>query len=171
MSQPKEALNKKAKAGFVPEEAVEEIKEEVVVQEDTDGVLQNLPDDPAEKATKLSEMLSKFSSAPPSPQQLLDWKAKCGGEIFILYLFDKAYIYRALRRKEFTTLMSDEAYQKLDNFQREEHLVDRCLLWPKLSIVDKAASPAGLYSTLFNEVQSNSMFLDPQTCAALTVKL
>jgi hypothetical protein len=164
-------MNREA-AGFDVEESDEEtdVPTEEVDTKEEEAIL-DLPDDPVKKAEKISEMLSKFSSTAPSASKLLEWKSVCGGEIFILYLFDKAYIYRAMRRQEYNMMMESEQFANLKPLDREAYVVERCLLWPNFSIQEKAGAPAGLYSTLFNEIQSNSLFLSPQTCSELTIKL
>lgn len=164
MSKPEDA--KKA-AGFVPaeneesQEKVPDEKEEIV----------SLSEDPEKRMDQVAEILKKMDPQnAPSGDQLKQWKAMFK-DVFILNLYDRAYVYRGLKRQEWIQTNANPDYQKLPQYTQDEQLSQKCLLWPRFDVLTSASSPAGLFTTLAQQIYENSLFLDPQTCAALTLKL
>jgi len=94
--------------------------------------------------------------------------------IFILDLGDKnIFIYRYLNRQEWRQLTTDPAsgWDKLNELQREEKIVEKCLLFPKYDITGKGRLPAGAFTMLSDQIQIQSMFLNPAQVADITMKI
>lgn len=129
-----------------------------------------LSDDPAERLKQVAELLKEQHPDAPSGQQLAQWKQQ-HGEVFILPVGEKTYIYRYLKRIEWTKMQTDEQFAGMNPIQTEEYVFDRCVLWPTVAPLEKATLPAGLISTLTDQIRLNSMFLNPEALAQMTIKL
>ena len=146
-------------------EPQEEVEEE---EEAEDGV--SFSEDPAVRLKQVSDALKELSPTAPSPEQLANWK-QMHGDVFVLYMFDKAYVYRYLKRAEWIKMNLDESFQNMRQDQIEEYIFDRCVLWPTFSVIEKAKLPAGTVPSLSEQIRINSMFVDPNRLSQLTVKL
>lgn len=141
--------------------------EEEPAGEESDFVLS---EDPAVRLGQMAIKLKEISPNAPTAEMLARWKAM-HGELFVLYLFDRAYIYRYLKRVEWTKMNQDESFSQMTQDQVEEYIVDRCLLWPSYTTVEKASLPAGTIPSLSEQIRLNSMFLDAARLSQFTVKL
>jgi hypothetical protein len=106
----------------------------------------------------------------PSVEYLRQCKA-IHGDLFVLPLYSKVYIYRYLKRQEWSQLNIDPTFNKLTEIQQNELLFDKCLIWPQLNPIEKAASPAGLTETIVEQIKLQSCFINPNAVAEMTFKL
>ena len=150
----------------------EETEEEEIINEDEEGEedVLDLSEDPVERLNQVSKALAELDPSAPSPDQLGDWK-QTHGDVFILYLYDKAFVYRYLKRAEWIKMNLDESFQNMRQDQIEDYIFDRCILWPTFSVIEKNKLPAGTIPALSEQIRINSMFVDPNRLSQLTVKL
>jgi hypothetical protein len=129
-----------------------------------------MPTDPAEKMKWVSEKLREVNPNSPGPSELMNWK-QMHGNVFVLQLAEDVYIYRYIKRQEWSQMMANPAVQKMRTEQIEDMIVEKCLLFPKLSPERKAFLPAGAVGMLAEQIRLQSQFLDPMQVANITVKL
>jgi len=131
-----------------------------------------LSDDPQIRMQQVHDKLATISSAPPSVKDLINWK-RIHGDLFVLPLEElgQAYIYRYLKRQEWTQLMAQGTFEKLTAEQIDDLLFDKCVLWPSLGPMEKAGLPAGLIPTMVTQIRVHSLWLDPGQLVNLTVRL
>lgn len=115
-----------------------------------------------------NDCMYRFGKAPEIAQLKL-WK-QMHGSIFISDFGDSIYIYRYLKRIEYKELINSD-WAKLDQFTQQEKIAERCLLWPMLTVERKATIPANLLGTIAEQVNFQSMFLDPAVVASQTMKI
>lgn len=149
------------------EEAVEE-KEDKTDEEPEAG---SLSDDPAERLNQIADLMAEqHGEEAPDANQLGLWK-KQHKDIFILPVSDKTYVYRYLKRIEWTKMQTDERFENMNQLDIEEHIFDLCVLWPSFEPVEKLERAAGLVTTISEQIRLNSMFLNPEALAQMTIKL
>lgn len=153
-----------------PAPVQEEEPQEEIQEEENDGVGLELSDNPAERLKQVSAALKEIDPNAPVPEQLAQWK-QVHGDIFILYMFDKAFVYRYLKRAEWIKMNLDESFQNMRQDQIEDYIFDRCVLWPTFGVAEKARLPAGTVPSLSEQIRMNSMFVDPARLSQFTVKL
>ena len=158
------AVNKPAMQVPVPQ-----VEEEEELSEEEGGVFK-LSDDPVKRLEQTSTALKEIDPSAPLPEQHGQWK-QMHGDLFVLYLFDRAFVYRYLKRAEWIKMNLDESFQKMTQDQIEEYIFDRCTLWPASTVIEKNKFPAGLIQSLSEQIRINSMFIDPNSLSRLTVKL
>jgi hypothetical protein len=129
-----------------------------------------LSDDPVERAGQMAQAMKEVDPNAPPAEMLLKWKQK-HGEIFVLPYDDKTYVYRGLKRQEWAQMNMDESFQNMNPLQTEEHIVQKCLLYPKINPMGMGASLAGLFTSLSEQIRIHSMFLNPEALAMRTIKL
>lgn len=142
------------------EQKVEETKEEQLI----------LSEDPIQRLQQVAELLKEQHHDAPSKEKLAEWKQN-HGDIFILPVGEKTYIYRYLKRIEWIKMQTEEQFASMNTLQTEEYVFDKCILWPQIPALQKASLPAGLISTLSEQIRINSMFLNPEALAQMTIKL
>ena len=127
---------------------------------------------PSETTLSLAELLASFPES-PSDVKIEKWKQN-HGEIYCSgFSEEELVVWRPINRREFVTLQ--EAIQggaeQVSNFDLEEQVVTRCLLWnsPKAEIA--LEHKAGSLTTLNEQIMQNSNFINPQMASALVVKL
>lgn len=86
---------------------------------------------------------------------LLDFQ-KQYRNVFITKLGEEVFIYRALGRKEYKDILTD---QRFNDFQKEELICNTCLLYPDPDSIDWDNVDAGLPTELMAEIRKNS-YLD-----------
>jgi len=107
----------------------------------------------------------------PTLDHLKKWRAQ-HGNVFFLDLGGKdIFLYRYVKRIEYTQLINDKNWNALTDDEQEEKIVDRCLLWPAIPDQIKAFIPAGKIKMLSEQIMTNSMFLSAQQLAMSTIKL
>jgi len=134
------------------------------------GPSDDLSDDPEKRLAQVAEQLSKQFPNAPSLEALKQWKGM-HGEIFLLPIDDKVYIYRYLKRQEWAQMQANPALQEMRPDQQEDLMFTKCLLWPPMQPQNMAALPAGAVTMIVEQIRMQSLFLDPVQVANLTLKL
>jgi hypothetical protein len=134
------------------------------------GSEEELSSDPEIRLQQVAEKLAKRFPNAPHIDVLRQWKA-LHGDIFLLPIDDKVYIYRYLKRQEWAQMQANPELEGLRNDQQEDILFHKCLLWPPMPPEAIAAMPAGGITMLVEQIRIQSLFLDPLQVASLTLKL
>ena len=149
-----------------------------MTQEQTVENTQNNNDlDPAagettEGSASLAQLLSEFPDS-PSDVKIDQWKQR-HGEIFCSgFSEEELIVWRPINRKEFVALQEhvQSSNQPVSNFELEEQVVQKCLLWSSPKAASSLEHKAGSLTTLNEQIMQNSNFINPQMAAALVVKL
>jgi hypothetical protein len=128
------------------------------------------PEDPIEKIKWVATRLKEVDVNAPDAKQLGDWK-NMHGNIFLFQISDDIYVYRYLKRQEWSQMMANPALQKMTQIQISDIIVEKCLLYPRLTPERKAFMPAGAPDTIAEQIKMQSQFLDPVQVANITIKL
>jgi hypothetical protein len=131
---------------------------------------EEMPLSPEEKLRQIAAAMRETTPNSPSFETLTKWKGM-HGDIYLLNIEDKIYIFRYIKRQEWLQLRAQESWNKMSQDQQEDHVFDRCLLFPKLDPVAKAGLPAGIVGLIAEQIRFQSMFLDPVQVANITIKL
>lgn len=157
---------------FTPEEHVVSDKVEQVdtsdLTEDEKALLKKIQD----KQATVDPIMEGFANLPgkPSDEQIEAWK-KQFGKIFTIGLNeDEFYLFRPLRRLEWRNLMTALAKQQ-DEMKKKEAIVQRAVVWPKLTPEKIGGLTAGAPDTLYEMILQCSNFLLPQEAMACVRKL
>lgn len=129
-----------------------------------------LSEDPEERCRQISEALGQISSSAPAPEQLMSWKAM-HGDIFLLNIGDRAFIYRYIKRQEWVQINANPQFEQMTELQTEEMVFNKCLLWPQMDVVQMAQLPANAMGMVVQQIRIQSLFLDPTYVATLTLKI
>ena len=129
-----------------------------------------LSDDPKEKMAQVSKILKEIRSDAPSGETLMQWKDMCG-DIYVITLDEKIFVYRYLKRQEWVQIQANPAWAEMRDDQQEDSIFSKCVLWPEMDTVQKASLPAGAMSMVVQQIRMQSMFLDPMYVAQMTIKL
>lgn len=151
-----------------PQKEQGSIKEDDEQEEKSNGV--QLSEEPLERANQLSELLARDHDNAPTANQLMQWKQLHKG-IFLLPMGDDTYIYRYLKRIEWNKIQTDEKFQKMTKDEVEEYIFDKCVLWPSIGVLEKPSLPSGLIPTINEQIRINSLFLNSDLLAQMTIKL
>ena len=138
--------------------------------EATEEAVGGLSDDPAVRMKQVADGLAKIHPNPPSAQLLMQWK-QAYGDVFVLNIDDKAFIFRYLKRQEWIQFNAAPNIEAMQEHQVEEMWFERCVLWPQMGIEEKANLPAGVISMVATQIKLHSMFLDPGYVIQQTFKL
>lgn len=122
-----------------------------------------------EKMKFLSDDLSKRFVQAPNVASLKNWK-EMHGSIYVTDLGDEVFIYRYLKHQEYKQLLTTD-WVKAEPMLKQYKIVKRCLLWPILSPEKEAGLPGGAIEMLFDQINHQSMFLDPNFVANNTMKI
>lgn len=145
----------------------QEMMNEEIEEPDSDSI----PEDPDERLKWTAKMLKQINpKCPVDYNALRQWKGM-HGSVFVLNIQDKVYIYRYIKRQEWAQLQASDSFNNMTPVQQEDAIVERCLLWPEMNPINKAAMPAGAPSMLAEQIRIQSMFLDPVQVANITLKL
>jgi hypothetical protein len=128
------------------------------------------PLSPEEKLRQIATAMKEMLPNAPSFETLTKWKSM-HGDIYLLNIEEKIYIFRYIKRQEWLQLRAQESWNKMSQDQQEDHVFDRCLLFPRLDPVAKAGLPAGIVGLIAEQIRFQSMFLDPVQVANTTIKL
>lgn len=90
---------------------------------------------------------------PALPASIEAWKQQFG-PLDSQHILGKLYIWRGMLRSEYIALMNSSG----DKWKNEEMIVDKCLLHPKLRMIDSVQFPAGLLTTLGDLILQSSGF-------------
>lgn len=131
--------------------------------------------------TEIKRLL-KASKDAPSEKDIENWKRQLGkNAVFALGLGEgNIYVFTYLRRDQWIKIRelvqataeagSGQGVQDPDRVLKEK-VLQRAVIWPKLTLEFFHNSPAGVVDTLFNAVLLQSYFLEPAQAAALTITL
>lgn len=160
-------------AGFTAEAAQMKSEEQGQTKEEKEEKQQ--PPQPMSQDEKLNlvakELNSRFGDKAPTIDHLKQWKANFHN-IFVLDLDeDRIFIYRYLNRQEWKQINSDQGWMNMPPLKKEEYIVNKCLLWPRYSVMEMAALPGGAYTMLSEQIQLQSMFLPAPQVADITMKI
>lgn len=170
-SSPEKGKKKPAASKSPAKKPPVEKKEVKEPEEDASEDDEELSEDPMERLKQVGRMIQEeYGDTAPGPDQLLRWKQQ-SGDIFVLPLGERTFIYRYLKRAEWNKIQSDESLQRLTEMQLDDYLFDRCVLWPSLSVEQKASLPAGLIGAVCEQIRINSVFVPPERLAQFTIKL
>jgi hypothetical protein len=120
----------------------------------------------------LAEALAVFPGS-PSQQEIEGWK-QAHGEIFCSAFSEvELYVWRPVNRIEFVTMQTQLAMsqEQVTQFNVEEDIVKRCLLWASPLGVSGLETKAGSLTSLHEQIMQNSNFMDPRVAAQLVIKL
>jgi hypothetical protein len=131
---------------------------------------QALSEDPEERCRQIVDALGKLSKSPPTVEQLLAWK-RMHGDIFLLNIGERAFIYRFIKRQEWVQINANPQFEQMTELQTEEMVFNKCLLWPQMDVVQTAQLPAGAMGMVVQQIRIQSLFLDPAYVATLTLKI
>lgn len=132
----------------------------------------SLSEDPEVRAQQVVEFLAKLNPGIPVPNvnMIKSWR-QMHGDIFMLNVADRQFIYRYLKRQEWIQINANPKMGELTEMQIEEDLFNRCVLWPQMDVTQKAGLPAGAVSMVVQQVRLQSLFLDPAYVSQLTIKI
>jgi hypothetical protein len=91
--------------------------------------------------------------------------------VFVLNISEFLFIYRYLKRQEWTQILAKPDWETMGQEQQDELLFNRCVLWPRYTTIQQAGLPAGAMSMLVDQIKLESLFLNPQAVANMTLKL
>jgi hypothetical protein len=149
---------------IVPEEKIQ-MSEDTVVEP-----VEEKPVDPEQQMKELAEELKKLNPSSPSFEQLKAWK-QGHGDIYILPVSERVFIFRYLKHQEWVQMNASDSFVKLTPPQKEDYLFRKCVLFPVLDPLQVAGLPAGTMSMISEQIQVNSLFLDPAQVARLVIKI
>ena len=93
----------------------------------------------------------------PSMTEFMSWQKQYPDMYVVDDLPDgNIYIYRTITRYEYKVL---QALPNTDPLQREELIIDKCLLFPYISYEDMAGTMAGVISVLAQHILTSSGFV------------
>jgi hypothetical protein len=128
------------------------------------------PIDSTQRLHWTAKRLLEFSPKAPNVNVLEQWKQIHGG-VYVLNVGDHIFIYRYLKLAEWRLIQVKPEWPNLTPEQRNRMMVVKCLLWPRFDSVTEAGLPAGAIDMLAEQIQMQSMFLNPQSVANMTLKL
>jgi hypothetical protein len=131
---------------------------------------QQLSEDPNVRSEQVAAMLKKVNPNAPTADTIKAWK-QMHGDIFLLDIADRIFIYRYLKRQEWIQMNANPRKDELTEQQVEEIIFDKCVLWPQMDMVYKATMPAGGLSMVVQQIRLQSLFLDPGYVAQMTLKI
>ncbi len=135
-----------------------------------------------EQETKGPDLVSILKGLPGAPNQVTidKWKAEFGSIYVSGLAEDELYVFRPIFRNEYKQIQIDN--QKIatmekpeqaisEQFNSEERIVSKCLLWPKRTPEELAIDKGGTVSTLLEAIMQNSNFMSPAQVSMLVMKL
>lgn len=150
-----------------PREEVENLSAKPEQEEEEEATL---PEDPVERLKFVAKLMAAQYPDAPTANHLATWKQQ-HGEVFVTPIDERSFVYRYLKRQEWAQMLADEGFQSMNNFQEEEYIFEKCVLWPKHSPQQKAIQPAGDVSTIAKTIRLSSGFLNPEALLQFTIKL
>ncbi len=148
-----------------PTEDIQSAKAEVEEVEDTD-LIDDMDD---EESLSIEDMDDNEELFPGGPKgiELKAWKQQFN-EIYVTsFDSDLHVVWRTLNRFEYRNLVqsleqslaSGAVTQATANLNNEEAMCERCVLFPKMTRSDSISFPAGVASTIAQEVMEASAFV------------
>jgi len=123
-----------------------------------------------EKCQEINTFITSVAGSSPDVQTLINWK-RMHGDLFLLHMGEKVYLFRYLKRQELIQMKANPNYDQLTELQREEDVYHRCVLFPPTDAIQEASDPAGLMEMLTKQIKMQSMFLDEVYVAQLVIKI
>lgn len=123
-----------------------------------------------EKAEELVKFVKAVTGNEIPVDTILAWK-QMHGDIFMLHLGEKVFLFRYLKRQEMIQMKANPKYEEMSEDQREEDIYNRCLLFPRVDGVRQAADAAGTMGLIANQVKLQSLFLDEMYVAQMVIKI
>ena len=159
------------------EEPIPEEPEEVSVPEEPDHTMyedepiqDQPPEDPEERLEwTIKQMEASFPNH-PSKEQIRTWKS-AHGDIFVCNFGERLFVYRYLKRIEWTQMQKTTRMDEMTQDQLEHIFIQKCLLFPAVTETFLYNMPAGLITMLFQQIQMNSGFMNPEYLTQFTIKL
>jgi len=129
------------------------------------------PPTPEEMMQSVADTLKElFGANAPTLQHLKQWKAM-HGNVFVLRIDERVFLYRYLKRQEWKQLLANEQWNNMSEDKREDFLATKCTLWPAFSATTQGGLPAGAAPLIAEQVKIQSLFLDASAVASITIKL
>lgn len=125
---------------------------------------------PEEKAQELVKFVKSITGHDIPLQTILQWK-QMHGDIFMLHLGERVFLFRYLKRQEMLQMKANPKYEELSEDQREEDIYHRCLLYPRVDGLCESADAAGIMGLIANQVKLQSLFLDEMYVAQMVIKI
>lgn len=129
-----------------------------------------LSEDPNVRLKQVAEELAKMNPKAPKEGQLRAWK-ETHGNIYILPIEERIFIYRYLKRQEWVQLQTSDSFSKMRPDQQDDLIFNKCVLWPKLEPIQIAGLPANTVTLISEQVRLQSLFLNPIEVASITIKI
>lgn len=129
-----------------------------------------LSEDPAKRAEQVAQALAEKYPNAPTADMLKEWRRLHGG-IYLTQIEDRVFIYRYLKRQEYTQINANPKVAELSEDDVDEDIFKRCLLWPRYSQLQTLGMPAGAIPMIVQQVRLRSLFLDPGYVAQITIKI
>jgi hypothetical protein len=145
-----------------------EAEESVLTEPDMTSDLP--PEDPKERFEWTIQRMKESFTHCPSREQMLAWRQQ-HGELFVCDYQGKLFVYRYVKRIEWSQAQKMNNFAEMDQFQREDFFVDKCILYPKMTIEQKANMPAGLVTMLAEQIQMQSGFMNAEYLSNFTMKI
>ena len=125
-----------------------------------------------ESIRSLAVLLAAFPKS-PSETNIEVWKQNHGEVYCSGFSEEELVVWRPINRKEFVALQESvqSSDQAVSNFDLEEQVVSKCILWSSPKGQQALEHKAGSLTTLNEQIMQNSNFINPQMAAALVVKL
>jgi len=130
---------------------------------------EGLSKDPAVRLKQIVDLVHTFDDNAPGYEQMAVWKRQYKN-VYVNEIFDEIFISRHFFRAEWLKFITSIP-ENTPEYQVDQMIVEKCLLYPKLTIQSTAILPAGAIPTLAGIIKINSMFIDPQALATRTLKL
>ncbi|MHA2063332.1 MAG: hypothetical protein ACXABY_03005 [Candidatus Thorarchaeota archaeon] len=121
---------------------------------------------------QVADALKEFAGA-PDPTQIEQWKQQYGEVFCSGFSPTELVVWRPIARKEFSDLQAEfaKAQTPVTQMDIEEKVVGLCSLWLSEPASQALARKAGSFTTLHEQILSNSNFMDPGVASALVIKL
>jgi len=173
--QEQEVLQMSTKDANIPLEAVTNMGPTNTEEEQKKQEEVKPPLTPAEKALELSKYIQAYfkerglSVPVPGPQLIMQWK-QMHGDICLLTINDKLFLFRYLKRQEYIQMMAAANWDAMKEHERDDILCEKCLLYPTMTLIEKAGLPANALGMLSAQIKLQSLFLDEMFVSSLVMK-
>ena len=144
---------------------LQEAKEEEVKKEEKKTL--TLED----KLAAVEALLIDTYGRSPTKEQLLNLK-RMHGSLFILPIDgENVFVYRYLKKIEYQEILAKQGFANATPLQKAELVTRKCLLFPVFSDEQLLSMPANFVEMLSQQIEIQSMFLDPYQVVQNVIKL
>lgn len=84
--------------------------------------------------------------------------------VYWFHVDNDIYIYKPLGRRDFKEIVSNE---ELTEFDKQDEIIKRTLLYPNIKTFDLDETPAGLNEVLYETIMKNSFLPEPEKSQAI----